>query len=450
MGTVKLYRENVNLTKAEATACEVVFPFFADKYKAFRISGKAGTPTASDSAGKTGAPVLCMIVPDRTVFFPEGGGQSCDLGTINGFPVIDVQEKDGDIRHIVDVSSVCTGNAGSDEADAGRGPFAPGCALSMEIDWARRFDNMQRHCGEHIMSGVFHKLYRGTNRGFHMGEDYMTVDISFESEDPPKEMTEEMLRNVEYEVNRIIWQDLPVTGRTFPNKEAASGIPVRKPIEIEGEVTIVTVGDDFDPADSVACCGTHPTTSGQVGMLKIYRCEPNKGMHRVFFEAGERAFRHYVEKDRILGEIGKDLSAGVSDLMKKYRARQEKQQEARDRLFRLTKAVLDLEEERIASELADPNGSRFFEYSILTLDDLIQLGRQLAPSAGRLLYLAHRPSCTVLLFSGSKQINCGKLVKDNAQVFGGKGGGGSDFARAIFPRWEDLTTFTDAVSKLTR
>ena len=73
--------------------------------------------------------------------------------------------------------------------------------------------------------------------------------------------------------------------------------------------------------------------------------------------------------------------------MKKYRARQEKQQEARDRLFRLTKAVLDLEEERIASELADPNGSRFFEYSILTLDDLIQLGRQLAPSAGRLLLM---------------------------------------------------------------
>ncbi|MBR3211673.1 MAG: hypothetical protein IKF70_01065 [Firmicutes bacterium] len=400
-----------------------------------------------------------MVVPDRTVFFPTGGGQSCDLGTVNGFPVIGVYEDgDGAICHVVEVPAGGTAAgaaAGGCEAGAvspgdAACPFAPGDLLEMEIDWARRFDNMQRHCGEHIMSGVFHKLYRGTNRGFHMGDDYMTVDISFESEDSPSGMTEEMLHRVEYEVNRIIWQDLPVTGRTFPNKEAASGIPVRKPITIEGEVTIVTVGDDFDPADSVACCGTHPTTSGQVGMFKIYRCEPNKGMHRVFFEAGERAFRHYVEKDEILGVIEKDLSAGVPDLLKKYRARQEKQQEARERLYRLTGAVLDSEEARIAAVLADPDGERLFEYSILTLDDLIQLGRRLAPSVSRLLYLVHRPSNTVLLVSGSKQINCGKLVKDNAPVFGGKGGGSADFARAIFPREDDLKTFTDAVSKLTR
>ena len=447
MKTFKLYRENVNLTKCAAEALDVVFPFSAPKNSTFKAS--AGS-------------ALCMVVPDRTVFFPTGGGQSCDLGTVNGFPVIGVYEDgDGAICHVIEVPAGGTAAdaagaaAGGSEAGAGSPgaaacPFAPGSLLEMEIDWARRFDNMQRHCGEHIMSGVFHKLYRGTNRGFHMGDDYMTVDISFESEDSPSGMTEEMLRRVEYEVNRIIWQDLPVTGRTFPNKEAASGIPVRKPITIEGEVTIVTVGDDFDPADSVACCGTHPTTSGQVGMFKIYRCEPNKGMHRVFFEAGERAFRHYVEKDEILGVIEKDLSAGVPDLLKKYRARQEKQQEARERLYRLTGAVLDSEEARIAAVLADPDGERLFEYSILTLDDLIQLGRRLAPSVSRLLYLVHRPSNTVLLFSGSKQINCGKLVKDNAPVFGGKGGGSADFARAIFPREDDLKTFTDAVSKLTR
>ena len=428
MRILRLYRENVYLTKAEADVLSVDLPFSARKYNA---SG------ASQGSGGT---VLCRLLADKTVFFPTGGGQSCDLGTINGYPVIDVYEEGDAIYHVLEIPA--------EEAEAGRSLFAPGDTVAMEIDWSRRFDNMQRHCGEHIMSGVFHKLYHGTNRGFHMGEDYMTVDINFEGDDPPAEMTEEMLRKVELEVNRIIWQDLPVTASTFPSKEDAAGIPVRKPVEIEGEVTIVTVGDDFDPADSVACCGTHPTSAGQVGMLKIYKCEPNKGMHRVYFEAGERAFRHYVEKDRILGVLEKDLSAGVPDLLKKYRAKQEKQQEARDRLYHLTAAVLGVEEEKIRGELSLPEGERVFEYSVLTVDDLINLGRKLAPEVKGLLFLVQKPLSTVLLFSGGS-VNCGKLVKDNAGVFGGKGGGSPEFARALFSRADDMYTFIDAAKKLT-
>ena len=108
------------------------------------------------------------IVLDQTIFFPTGGGQSCDLGTINGIKVVDVFEKDDILYHILE---------GCDST------IQVGDKVSLEIDWKRRFDNMQRHCGEHILSGIFFKLFGGVNRGFHMGEDYMTIDISLEADE---------------------------------------------------------------------------------------------------------------------------------------------------------------------------------------------------------------------------------------------------------------------------
>ncbi len=384
-----------------------------------------------DCPASKGGPEDLAVTLDRTVFFPTGGGQSCDTGTLGAFPVAEVYEKDDEIYHVVKGAA---------------GKLAVGDTVECAIDWARRFDNMQRHCGEHILSGVFYQLYGGVNRGFHMGEDYMTIDISLEDDPAYTELTWEMAKAAELGTNRVIWQDLPVVARHFDTKEEAEAFPMRKKLAIERDITIVTIGDPMQPADSVACCGTHPAHTGQVGLVKLYKVEPNKGMFRVYFEAGERAFRQYGERYEVLTRLEKDLSAGFPDLMTKYDARNEKQKAVRDRLYHLTKKVLEQEAAAIEPHLGEPAFLR--EYEILTLDDLLALGRSLQGKIPHILFLVHRPSHTVLLFSDTA--HCGRLVKDNAPVFGGKGGGGKDNARALFTKKDDADMFVDAVEKLLR
>lgn len=386
-----------------------------------------------------------LLVLDKTIFFPEGGGQSSDHGEINGLPVTHVSETADAIFHKINIGREVT------ESDLSSGlkdeKIIPGSDVHLSIDWARRFDNMQRHCGEHILSGICYRLFGGVNRGFHMGDDYMTIDISLEEKPEFKELTMDMCLDAEHEANKVIWDNLPVVRRIFGSREEASSMPLRKALAIDEDISIVTIGDVNDPADSVACCGTHPEHAGQVGMIKIYKVEPNKGMFRIFFEAGKRALLQYDKEYEILTTLGKDLSAGVPDLLDKYNAKNEKNKTVRDRLFNLTKKAIRIEDESIRESLNDSEPSIVRrDYELFTPDDIIELGRGLAGSIPSMLFLIHKPTSTIFLFSDKH--DCGKIVKENAAVFGGKGGGNKTFARAIFQRADDLETFIQGVSML--
>lgn len=213
--TEKLYQKDVNMTRTSAVVTE----------------------TDVDRDGSI------LIALDRTVFFPEGGGQPCDTGTIGGFTVTDVRERNGVIWHKL----------------AGECGLKAGSTAEALIDWERRFCNMQRHCGEHILSGAFFKLYGAVNRGFHMGDEYMTVDMSLEGDTSYSEITWDMAIAAERLANETIWKDLPVTAQHYATKEDASERRLRKELTIERDITIVTVGGQNEPADACACCGTHPT-----------------------------------------------------------------------------------------------------------------------------------------------------------------------------------------------
>ena len=376
-----------------------------------------------------------LVVLEETIFFPGGGGQSCDIGSINGHPVSMVYEADDEIFHLISGGTQLMKD----------GIFSPGMECEISIDWDRRFDNMQRHCGEHILSGIFYGLYGGVNRGFHMGDDYMTIDISLEDNPEYKEVSWEMAMKAEEKTNQIIWQNLPVIAHHFDTKEEASQIKLRKELTVEEDITIVTIGDESHPADSVACCGTHPSTSGQVGLLKIYKVEPNKGMFRVFFEAGSRALKGYDIRYDILSALEKDLSASHIDIIDKYEARKAKNKDVRDRLYHLTKEIQLREATRIEEALSD--GEHIFQYELLTIDDVIEIGRSLSGKIPGILYLICSKENIVLIFSDTA--DCGKLVKENVSVFNGKGGGNTTFARAIFTRRDDLDMFIDAAEKLT-
>ncbi len=137
---------------------------------------------------------------DKTIFFPGGGGQSHDRGTIGGFPITGSYEEGEDIFYNID------------------GVVAPGEEVHCVLDWDHRFDNMQRHCGEHILSGMFYREYGGVNKGFHMGEDYMTVDISLEDSEEYDVLTYEMAIHAQNCTNRAIWENLSCHDPTLPHR----------------------------------------------------------------------------------------------------------------------------------------------------------------------------------------------------------------------------------------
>ena len=398
----------------------------------------------------------CLVALDQTIFFPEGGGQSCDLGTLAGFPVLDVQEENDQVYHLVD----CSAEALTQAMEAAE-------EVRLVLDWPHRFDNMQRHCGEHIVSGIFYREYGGINKGFHMGEDYMTIDISLEGNPDYDKVTWDMCRHVEHLANQVIWSSAPVTVSRFDTREEAEALPLRKVLAFDEDISIVTIGNiaegswepgDFTagPADCVACCGTHPATAAQVGMIKIYKVESNKGMFRIYLEAGQRAFLKYQDQYDVLDTLGTKLSAGTHDLLKKYQAQQDKQNEARQQLGQLRRWVIANEAEKIKEAMAadklaakaEGRGTKnlTFTYDALTVDDLLNLAKELFDHIPKVLFLVHRPSHTVLLCSSGKP-DCGKLVKENASIYGGKGGGGNTAARAIFTREDYVETFIDLIDK---
>ena len=377
---------------------------------------------------------------DQTAFFPEGGGQSCDTGTIETphgkFTVIDVQEDGDNVIHTVTAL-----------ADSSLPELSAGIAVSCSLDWDRRFDNMQRHCGEHILSGIFFSLFGGVNRGFHMGHDYMTIDISLEEKPEITEITYQDALKAELEANRVIWSDAPVTVLRFDSREEAEKMPLRKTLAFDEDISIVCVGSVENASDCVACCGTHPDTAGQVGLIKVYKIEKYKGMFRIYFEAGQRALADYGMKHDMLTDLSNRYSSSVEDFPSKLRAQEEKNASLKNELFHLKKAYIENECAKLDAILdsADLNVV-VYPLEHLSLDDAFNMGKHYMGKTDRLIMLyAQKDTSYILVSDGS--IKCGALVKEYASFYSGKGGGNDTSARAIFSNADDAALFADLIRK---
>ena len=205
------------------------------------------------------------VVLDRTCFYPEGGGQAGDTGLLGGVRVTDTHERDGEVVHY----------CGS--------PLEIGAEVAGEIDWDARFERMQLHSGEHILSGLAHKHFGYENVGFHMGADFVTIDINGMLDDA-------QLAMLEREANEAVWQDLPVEV-TYPSPEELKTIPYRSKKELTGQVRIVTIPG----ADICACCGTHVSSTGEIGLIKIFSCVKFHDGVRLEILCGRRALAYLSE-----------------------------------------------------------------------------------------------------------------------------------------------------------
>lgn len=203
------------------------------------------------------------VVLDKTAFFPEGGGQAPDKGTLNGASVLDVQIKDDIIYHKTET------------------PFNAGDEVEGKLDWVLRFSRMQSHCGEHIVSGVVHAMFGYANTGFHMSEAVMTVDFS-------GPLSQKDIDEIELRSNKAIYENAPITTFCPPLEELVT-LQYRSKLEPKEGTRLVKIGD----IDCCACCAPHPGRTGEVGVIKIISFHPHKQGTRLEMLAGIHAYEDY-------------------------------------------------------------------------------------------------------------------------------------------------------------
>ena len=249
------------------------------------------------------------VTLDRTAFYPEGGGQPADHGTLGEARVLDVHEKDGIVTHLCDRA------------------LSVGAEVSGRIDWARRFDHMQQHSGEHIISGMLCSTFHCDNVGFHMGADVVTIDYN-------APITWEQALEVERRANAYIWADHPIR-IWYPSAEELAALPYRSKKELTGAVRIT----EFPGADRCACCGTHVSSSAQVGLLKLLSCQKFRDGVRLELLCGQRALDCLAAGWEQARQIGQALSV--------------KPQSAFAAVSRLQEELLSLKEKAARLEEAD-------------------------------------------------------------------------------------------------
>ena len=221
------------------------------------------------------------VTLDATAFYPTGGGQNCDLGTLGGVNVLDVKEQGEEIIHLCDA------------------PLEIGSTVEGAIDWERRFDHMQQHSGEHLVMGQVYQKFGYHNVGFHMGTGIVTIDL-----DGP--VTWDELMEIERKVNRIIWENRPVK-TWYPSPEELPGVNYRSKKALPWPVRIV----EFSGADVCACCGTHVKFTGEIGMVKFVSCIKFKEGVRIEMASGKRAmelFQNIFEQNR---QVSQTFSAKI-------------------------------------------------------------------------------------------------------------------------------------------
>ena len=252
------------------------------------------------------------IVLDKTVFFPEGGGQAADKGVLADVEIFDVQIENENIYHYATK------------------PLEIGGEVVGKINFDRRFNFMQNHTGEHIVSGIAHKLFGVNNVGFHLGEELVTIDFD-------KELTREQLDKIEYLANQKVWQNLPVKAY-FPTEEELEKIEYRSKKAIDGAVRLV----EITGTDICACCAPHVKNTGEIGIIKLLDTEKMRGGIRIILKCGNFALQDYRNKYQNVSQISALLSAKQENAYESVQKLDEKCTAASQKITELKKKIADI------------------------------------------------------------------------------------------------------------
>ena len=353
-----------------------------------------------------------LVVLDNSPFYPAGGGQPCDSGWIGDERVIDVFEMDGTVYN--QVSAAPSGEE-----------------VECSIDFSRRFDLMQQHTGEHLLSAAFLKKYGGINKGFHIGDEHCTIDIDL------PEVTEEMARSVELEANGYVFKNITINSY-LTDRETAESLPLRTKIKVKDDsIRIVEIGN----TDMCACCGVHLKTTGETGIIKINKLEKYKGMTRVYFRCGLRALSDYDSKQKIIGSLVRITASEETSLPERYLSQNEKIAELGKKLSSYRKRAAA----EAACGLLASSGSEliYVEYEDRDFEEMLMIADEVSREKRIFLGLSLLDRKILLSHNGYSDIACGKLFKDNIKDFSGRGGGDSKRAQGTFGSEDDMMNFAE-------
>jgi alanyl-tRNA synthetase len=384
------------------------------------------------------------VVLDETIFYPEGGGQSADRGTINGIALSDVQEEDGVVYHILDTSPDTP--PGAPEALAGGIPGLRLGPAELRLDMRRRRDFAVQHTAQHLLSATILRLCGGPTVSMHLGDGECTIDVDL------PDLAGMRLDAVEEAVQDIIEADYPLVFHWCP-PENIEDFPLRKqPPAGEESLRVVEIdGYDYSP-----CCGTHLRSTGEIGILKILGAEKYKGMTRVGFIAGRRVLSAYGQLRRSGEAVSKGLKVPLGEIDRGVAALQERFASLERTAIYLREQVAQLEAERILREIADQDRSvmdrssqnraaavvRFF--GDRTMDDALRIGRALQKAGGAVILVASGADRKVAALCSRNDLDLRPLLRELVEAHGGKGGGSPSFYQGAFNAMADLEAFLAA------
>jgi alanyl-tRNA synthetase len=383
-------------------------------------SCRAFEATVTRTGERDGRPLVTL---DRTAFYPTSGGQPFDTGRLGSVEVVETIDEDDDIVHVVSA------------------PVAPGTRVRGEIDWARRFDHMQQHTGQHVLSAAFDRLLENRTTSFHMGAEVSTIDLA-------REATSDELERAVAEANHVVWEDREVSVRFVSAGEAAR-LPLRKEPVREGTLRLVEISD-FDLS---ACGGTHVSRTGAIGMIAVTQSERFRGGSRITFACGSRAlrvFRGY--RDAVAGAV-RVLSVLPHELPSAVERAQLDSKDLRKTVSRLQGELAGHEASRLLEDAAVVGDRRVVVQALEGWDaaGLKAIASSLVARSGvvAVLVSARNPVAVVVARSQDAALDSSKGLRMLLDRFGGRGGGRPELAQGagLVGKIEDiLTAAREAVS----
>ncbi len=346
-------------------------------------------------------------VLDRTAFYPTSGGQPHDAGRLmpaggtSEVDVIDVVDADDEIVHVLSR------------------PLVAGSVVTGEIDWHRRFDHMQQHTGQHVLSAAFDRLFDNRTTSFHMGVDLSTIDLA-------REMSWEQIAQAENEANRIVWEDRAVAIR-FASAEEAAAMPLRKEPARGGVLRLIDV-TDFDLS---ACGGTHVARTGAIGVVAVPAIEKFKGGVRVTFVCGGRALRVFRSlRESVAGSV-RALSVLPHELPAAVERMQAEAKELRRTMKRFQESLAAQEGARLATRAREANGVVVEALDGWDANGLKTIAVEITrlTSASVALFSTTAPYAIVIARSADRTIDANAVLRAMTQRYAGRGGGKPDLAQ---------------------
>jgi alanyl-tRNA synthetase len=363
------------------------------------------------------------LVLDRTAFYPTSGGQPHDAGSFHDVRVIDVVDTDdGTILHVVD-----------------RGPSTTG--LHGRIDWTRRFDHMQQHTGQHVLSAAFDRLFSVRTESFHLGVEYSTIDLA-------REVSAEEIQAAENRANLIVWEDRPVTIR-FTDASEAARLGVRKETKREGTIRLI----DVEGFDLSACGGTHVSRTGAIGVIAVSATERFRGGSRITFQCGGRALNGFRQlRDAVAGSV-KALSVLPADLPAAVERVQAEAKELRRQLRDYQARLANQEADALIASADDTGSVKLVAASLPGWDaaGLKTIAARITQTPGYIAVLVSEPPPAAIVVARAAGLpqDSGALLRHLLGVHGGKGGGRPELAQGggvMAPAPEVLETARRAIA----